>query len=223
MAIVRIAAQDAKATAAAASVTATYLSTPTRFNLLVATVHYNAGGGPSVMTGWFNVADIKVGDSSVIGMAMWIKIAGASEATNVVATATGATTMKLHIYEYSGNEPSLAAVLETFNTSLGPASNVTTKTTGSITTVNPNDLLFAMVGVSGTITVPSWDSSFGLRQSDASIRIFDGDRIAAGAGSFNPAGSWTTAVRASGIIAAFKPLGSLPASGRAARNVLLRR
>jgi hypothetical protein len=206
VAIARLTGQDAKGVSTTTSVTATYPGTPTRNNLLIATVYSNTVVGTNVLSGWSVATDQQVGNN-VQDATIFYKVAGAAESTGITATATGATIMKLHIYEYSGTATS-SPLLST-NNGNGGAANVTSQATNSLT-IAGSELLFVTVGLGGNVTTPAWDSSFSLRQSDAAIRLFDGDRIGPGAGSYSSSASWVGATKATAIIAAFGALALPP-------------
>jgi hypothetical protein len=202
VAISRLTAQDAKGPlGTTASISATYASTPTQNNLLIAVVYSNVTTGSNKITGWSTASDQLVGNNTQ-GITILYKIAGAGESTTVTATATGASVMRIHIYEYTGN--ATTSFTDGTNNGNGGASSVSSQTTNSISTTNAADLLFVTCGLGANVTVPAWTNSFNLRQTDSTIRVIDGDLITTATGSYSSAASWTTATKATAIIAAFK-------------------
>lgn len=203
MAISRLATQDAKNTASAATITATYAATPTVGNLLIATCFSNVTTGLNTLTGWTKALDTLAGTNAGASGTVFYKVAGASEPTATTVTATGASNMRLHIYEYTGLDT--VSPFVTSNTANSGASIVTTQTTNTVTTVDANTLLFTWCFTSATITGPAWDSSFTLRQTDAAlIRIFDGDQIVSATGTYSSNATWTTSTRTTAAIFVFK-------------------
>lgn len=203
MAIARLPGQDALGASTTTSVSATYASTPTVGNTMIATVYANVGIGLESITGWTNV--VSAAFSGVAqSVEIFARVVQGGDGTGVTCSgATGATIMRMHIYEYSG----LAATLTTdgTNTATSGVTNVTSLLSGSVTTANANDLLFIAGATGGASTAQSYNSSFNLRQVDAAtIRLFDGDQIVAATGTYSTTGSWTTSLRAGSAIAAFQ-------------------
>lgn len=211
MAIARLTGQDALGASTTTSVSATYGSTPTTGNTMIATVYANVGIGLESISGWTNVVSGAFSGTAQ-SVTIWAKVAGVGESTTVSCTgAIGATIMRIHIYEYSG----LAATLTTdgTNTATSGVTSVTSLLSGSIATTNANDLLFIAGATGGSSTAQSYNSSFSLRQTDASaIRLFDADQIVSATGTYSSTGSWTSSLRAGSAIAAFQGAGGTSAS-----------
>lgn len=209
MAIARLSGQDALGASVTTSVSATYASTPTVGNTMIATVYANVGIGLESITGWTNI--VSAAFSGVAqSVEIFARVVQVGDTTTVTCSgATGATIMRMHIYEYSG----LASTLTTdgTNTATSGVTNVVSLLSGSVTTANANDLLFIAGATGGSSTAQSYDSSFNLRQVDASaIRLFDADRIVSATGTYSSTGSWTTSLRAGSAIAAFQAASVAP-------------
>lgn len=197
MAISRLTGQDAKGLGATGTASATYAATPTQGNLLVATAFSNSASDALAISGFTKAASHQRGTSQTI--ALFYKLAGAGESTTVTVTG-GNTTTRIHIYEYTGNANPVALD----GTNQGVGTNGTSWLSPSVSTTNTSDLVFIAMASSIIITGPSFDSSFNLRQADASIRLFDADRIVSSTGSYSSTASWTTNSVTQGVIVAFK-------------------
>lgn len=204
MAIARLTGQDALGTSATTSVTATYASTPTLNNTLIAVVWSNTTTGTNTLTGWTKGLDVLVGNV-VFSATVFYKVSTGAESTTVTATAAGAGNMRIHVYEYSGI--STTNPLYATNNINSGAATVATQATGNLVATLANQLLFVVNAVNAAVTLPSWNNSFNIRQQDASIRIFDGDRIISSTGTYTSTAAWTTAVKATTMILAFNPAG----------------
>lgn len=209
MAIIRIASQDAQNSSATTSVTATYPSTPTQGNTMLASVYENVTTGLVSISGWTKIVEGAFSGTAQ-SVSIWAKIAGASESTSIVASgATGATIMHLHIYEYAG----LASTVTTdgTNSATSGVTNVASLLSGSVSTSNAYDLVFIANAVGGTTTGQSFNNGFSIRQVDSSAaRLMDADQIVTSTGNYSSTASWTGSLRAGSVIAAFKaaPLAS---------------
>ena len=205
MALARVTAQDASNTGATSSpASATYPSTPTQGNLLVA-VAVAAGGTTNeasmsiTSAGWTKAVGGAISASS--GVQIWYKVAGAGESTTVTLTASGSpTACRLAIYEYDGfvGTPTLD------KTAAGVAdTGVTSMSTGTTaTTTAAAEALVAAIGINNTPAGISWTNSFATIL--AASRILTGERIVAAAAAYETTASWTTAAGAIGILATFK-------------------
>lgn len=200
MAIYRLTSQDNKGISATASVAVSYPAVTNKGDLLIASVWNNNSSVPAI-TGWTGT-NIGI-NATTAQLGLFYKIADGTEAS-ISATASSATAMHLHIYEYTGNAN--PAGLDVAVTTAGNSTTgVTTFSTASITTVDYADLIFATMGLNGSCTGPTY-STLTTQQVDASaISLFDGDLIP---GIVKPAfagtASWTTTLKPSAIIVAFK-------------------
>lgn len=220
MAISRLTGQDASGTSAAASVAATYASTPTQNNLLVAAVWANVLTTNTTITGWTLAVESVTGSTAANGsVALFYKVAGAGESTTVTANATGASVMRSQIYEYSGvATSSLTDGTSSANSGATTGMTQAAAAGGQLATTNANDLLLAAWGFSGSSTAPSVDSSFTIRQSTA--RLVSADLIVSSTGTYNPTLTWTTtALRSGGVIAAFEAAGGASLTADASQAV----
>lgn len=206
MAISRLSGQDAKNVSTTTSVAVAYPGATTVGNLLIASVMANVAKAVVDISGWNAIE----GDMSSTAqtVAVYWKIADGTE-TTITATGTAATIMKLHIYEYTGNDSS---PLDVSATATSNVTSVNSLLSGSVTTSVTDGLIFIAGGVAGNSTAHAYDSSFNLRQVDAAaIRLFDGDLITTATGTYSTTGTWSgTAARAASVIVAFKASGGAP-------------
>ena len=172
-AISRIVAQDATGTGTT-SVTATYLSTPTVNDLLIAVLYSSDGGtgGPptTVPSGWLSV--FTTGRSSGDGY-IYYKIAGASEPTAVTFADTGSSNMQLGVYEYTGN--ATTGVLDK-NATNSTISSLTCPSGTTTATAQGDELAVVMAQWNVSQSAPSWSNSFSNIASIAS-NLFVGQKI----------------------------------------------
>jgi hypothetical protein len=213
-AISRITGQDARGTSATSSVTATYPVATTSGNLLIASLWANVGLGLETMTGWTIVDTCSINTTSSAGL--WYRLSDGTE-TTVTGGATGAGSMRLHVYEYTGNANPVV-VDQHANVDNG-SGTVTSLASSTINTANANDLLFAVFGLSSSVTGITFSNSFNARQTDATVRMCDADQIVAATGAYTTTMSWTTAVRAGAVIAGFQAVAA--ASGFTPRRALM--
>lgn len=203
MAIVRLTGQDATGTSVTTSVSATYISTPTVGNTMIAAVYENIGLGLSTITGW-----TLINSMSFSGVAqsieLFARVVQAGDGTTVTCSgATGATVMSINIYEYSG----LAATvtIDGTNSASSGVTSVTSIASGNITTTNATDLLLANVGTGGNSAgSQAFTNSFNLRQVAGNMRLFDGDQIVSSTNTYSTTGSWSASLRAGILITALK-------------------
>lgn len=214
MAISRLTGQDAKNISVTASVAVNYPGATTSGNLLIASVMANVAQALVDISGWNSIK----GDLSSVAqtVAIFWKISNGTE-TTITATGTAATVMKLHIYEYTGND---ASPLDQSGAATSNVTSVSSLLSASLTTTVANELIFIAGATAGNTTAHAYDSSFNLKQIDATnIRLFDADRIVSSTGTYSTTGSWTTSVRAANVIASFKAAAvATPASGS---NILM--
>ena len=203
-AIARLYYQTTTGTSATTSVSATYPTATTAGNLLVAAVWGSTNATSNIITGW---SSGKEQDATGAGtITIFCKIADGTE-TTITATNAGAGLMRIALYEYSGPMTTITGgvpdtIAETGGATTGSG---TTASSGSATTTNPNDLLFAAIGwVGGNTTSPSWDSSFVSGTTDA--RMATADRIVTSTGTYSSTVTWTTSRASASAIVAFRSL-----------------
>ncbi len=191
--------QSASNTSVAATVAATFGATPTQGNLLVAAVTASVGVGSIAISGWSSGSSIALGVAG--GMVVFYKVAGIGESATVTSTATLATFMDLHIFEYDGINN--ASPLDKAAVSADSGSGVTSHNTGSTGTLSQGiELAFAAVGQAATNGAgASWDSSFTTEIT--TTHLITGDLSVNATTALNPTASWTTSQRAAGIILTF--------------------
>ena len=170
------------------SVSATFASTPAPGNLLVAIAGAKSGdsvsGVVSASGGW--TAAINEPGTAVPsrpGQAIFYRIAGASEATQVTATG-GPTTLGLQIFEYSG-----AGTLDVVSSGSGAGNQPAS--TGTVSTSAPDELLVAGVTINTSDNITGVSNSFNSRFNFVSG--FSGGRQTFGsADRFDSAGNNST-------------------------------
>ena len=186
------------------TLTATYASTPTQGNLLVAVMGADIATAINTPSGWTLAV---FASSTAESQAIYYKIAGASEATAVTITTVGSAGLGLHLYEYSGI--ATTAPLDVASTTSGTG----TATNGvSITTTGANDLIFAATTLDAQSSFTSWSNSF-TKENDFSnsngnsgnrATYSGADRIATSTGSFSSVGTAAASAGWVGQIVSFK-------------------
>lgn len=205
MAITRIASQDATGTGtAASSVSATYATTPTANNLLIAVVGDTDGNlSATAITGWTQADNFS---QSITNEAyIFYKVATGAESTTVTASTTAGTTSCMAIYEYTGlvttsvNDKIIGNGSDSSNTcAIGPTAT---------TTVASELLICCGFTTGAAVTFSSWSNSFNLRNSviQTTFGLFVGDQIVSSKAAYSTtltvSGTVTTT---SGIICTFK-------------------
>lgn len=206
--IYRLFAQDARGTSSTTSVSATYPATATATHLLVASVYANVASSSIAISGWTVAKAQDFSSGTTTGVAILYKLSAGTE-TSISATATGASAMRLHIYEYMGNANPIA--LDGTGGTTSGATAVTSLAGASITTATSNDLLFTSYAMIAAMTEQSIDSGYVIQQVDAATQLlFDGDQMLITTGSYGSTGSWNASAssKASNATVAFKAAGS---------------
>ena len=206
MAIV-LAQAEVTGIAAGTSVTASFASTPTSGNLLLAVGYRDQPSGGSdngTITGWAKDESALV-QASRRWVSIHSKVAGASESKNVTFSASGATSCQIHIFEVSGIA---SPVLDKHTHTDTSGSNVHTMSTGSTATTTANDEFWvAGNGFSGASTGFNWTNGFA---DDAQSRCHAAYLIASSTGAAETTASWTTYSLAGTVICTYK---ATPAGG----------
>ncbi len=134
------------------SITATYTSTPTAGNLLIAIV-----GNKDVLTlgalpaGWTKgVAD----ENRSPGLVILYKIAGVAEPSDVTINYSGSTRLGLQIFEYSGIP---GATLRQFVETSGSGTSLAT---GTVTSTTADELIITGFTIDVGTTFTGWSNSF---------------------------------------------------------------
>lgn len=208
MAISRLPGQDATGTSSTTSVTATYPGATTANNLLIAVCGDNDGNtGTQTLAGWTEAISFQ--QSSGTDCHIFFKIAAGSE-TSVTVSNANAASMRLAIYEYTGN-----VTASTLDKTAGSGSNLgaTTCPTGTTATTTVADELCIVGALVGGVAAssPSWNNSFNARDTVASglINLFTADRIVSATGAYTTTVTYTGASSgATGVIATFKAAAS---------------
>ncbi len=205
MAITRLTGQDATGTSSVStSVSASYASTPTANNLLIAIVGDNDGNdNATAISGWTKV--LPVGNASGTNeVAIFYKVATGAESTTVTATTSAGTTSCMAIYEYSGLVTTSVLDKNTAGGSIGsPQSTGTTATT----TVANELIIVAGFTTGAAPTFTSWSNSFNLRNSvvTTTFGLFTGDQIVSATGAYSSSLAVSGGIAFMGtVIATFK-------------------
>ena len=182
------------------SVSATYPSTPTAGNLLIAAVGADSRNGVNAISGWTSVVnDIPTGG---IELELFYKVSAGTE--GLVSVTNGIpTSMTLAIYEYSGTS---ATPLDQFGQSgLGFGSTQVQSTGTTPTTTQASELVFAAVNwPSVTQTYSSSTNGFTSLDSVGS-HLFTLDKIVSTTGTYQTSVTVTgTNGTSNGVIATFK-------------------
>lgn len=136
---------------------------------------------------------------------IFYKISAGTE-TTVTCTATASGRMAIHIYEYSGNLT--AAPLDTVNATASTG-NSTAVASGSLTTTNANDMIFAAASINSNSTFSAWSGTFTERndfKSGTRLHAGAADRYVATTGTYTSTATATVAGAWRGQIVAFKLL-----------------
>lgn len=191
--------QSASNTALLATVTATLGSTPIQGNILIAAVTSDVGVGSVAMAGWTSVGSIAVGLAG--GLVIFYKIAGAAESTSVTSTATLATFMDIHVYEYSSID--VATPLSITATAADSGLGVTSRSSGTTAVVtNGSSLIFAAIAQSLTNGAgASWTN--GMAAGITTTHLITADQVNFSNAAQETTASWNTSQRAAGIVATF--------------------
>lgn len=199
MAAAPIRIQSSSNTSVLTTVTATYGQTPIQNNLLIAATTSTVGAGSTTITGWSTATSIALGVAG--SLVLFYKVAGAAESTSVVANATLATFMDLHVYEYSNIDTisPLGVVASTADSAAG----VTSRSSGT-TAVSANGISLIFVAVAQVLTNgggTSWTNS--ISTGITTTHLITGDLVSFTNAAQESTASWVTSQRAAGIIATF--------------------
>ncbi len=176
-------------------------------NLIVVMYSYNDQQSPTVsdtQSNTYNAVTQQNGpsaDTTTRGH-MWYAIAGATGTITITATAETDNGMSVHIY--SGNNTTLASVLDVYNSSAETTAG-TSHTSASITTTNAADVLvcFWFQETTGT-TLTENGTSFTKRTEQSSHVHASFDRIVSSTGTYSNSVTSADSVRYANIIASFK-------------------
>ena len=155
------------------TISATFASTPTTGDLLVAVVATRTNGAITAPSGWSTA----INQAGTPSQGIFYKIAGAAESTTVTATtaATGNGT-GIHIYEYRG-----VTTLDASSSSTGTGTAVAS---GSLTTTTANNLVIAATVKNAGASYTAWSNSF-TEESDftkgTTVTLFGGADLISGA------------------------------------------
>jgi hypothetical protein len=209
----RIASQDASGTSTSGTCTATYPATPQQYHMLLAVVMSNTGTGTHSLAGWTSLGE-SVFNGSARSMTMFVKIAGAGEATGVTATATGATVMRMHIAEFEGiwtesgtiaDAAVAASVLSNQASATSRAITTSTKEAGALFEECPV-MVLTCIGWPGDVSAVTYSDTATGQQVDISVFGSNAQLCVAEADvtdttTFGVSGTWAwTTSRTHGVI-----------------------
>jgi hypothetical protein len=186
-------------TSALTSVLGTLSTTPVQGNLLVAAITADVGVTSISVSGFTEAGSIAVGLAG--GLALFYKTAGINESGTVIGTATLATFLDMHVYEYSGLANS--SPLQSFVTTADSGIGVTSRSGGTtVIAANAPSLTFSAIaqaltnggGVSWTNSMNVGTTTTHLTTSD--LPIFTSV-------AQNTTASWNTSQRAAGAVVTF--------------------
>jgi hypothetical protein len=187
--------------ASADTVTTPFTNTPTEGNLLIAIISTYASGtdGADGVTGFTYCIRVAHGGTSYL--AIYYKIAGASESKDVVGTWTASTALKMIVSEYSGIA---SAVLDKTAITAHTGSTVTSRSSGTTDTITANvELCIAAFATGNTTTSQSFSNSFTDEYSNDTNLIYQASLATSSAAAQETTMTWTTARYAGGCIATF--------------------
>ncbi len=196
----RVQVQTAKANAT--SVAATFSPAAKVKHLLIAVCGSPANTTISTPAG-FSVAKNEAGTPS---QAIFYKVAAGGE-TTVTCTFSGAKQrVGVHIYEYSGT--ATTAPLDSVNAAASTGTS-TTPSSGSVTTANAADLVFAAITTKNSSTFSAWTNTFTEQAdfiSNPGTHFGGADRYVSATGTYSTVATNATSAAWRGQIAAFKLL-----------------
>ncbi len=196
-------ASNTSAGGGANTVTATFGTTPTAGDLLIAVLGAGGNTGINVPSGW----SVALNVAGTPSQAIFYKVAGTGEPTAVTVTTASSLQLGLHIYEYSG----LSAV-NPLDQATSTAGTGTATNGAAITTVQPDELLFAATTIIAQTTFSSWSNSFtkendfsNANGSHGSRATYSGaDRVVNATGTYSTVGTAAASGAWIGQIVSFK-------------------
>lgn len=209
MVFLRLSGQDANGNNSVTNgqTTKTYPGGTTAGNLLIAAYQSGAASATAAsLTGWTQVggANVPLNNASAT-LACFYKIADGTESVITIAQAGASTTGQMHIYEYSGTAN--PAVAEANNSSTSISVSGSSRVTGTITTLDPGDLVFVASATNAANGGSStgWWVSASVLQAGGTNRLIVGEYLPGSAlTGFQDTASWNTARTNSAMIVAFK-------------------
>lgn len=183
------------------SVTATYGSTPTQGNLMLAIGRGTTAFSNAALSGWTLIAQTFSTSASASPFALWYKIAGAAESTSVSLTWTSSANISLVIGEYSGMRSS---PLDASNSvASNGVSGLTKVSSDSPATIYPYELCVAVIGHNGGLGTLTWSNSFTHRITVSAAVLTVATRLVYQKGIYGTTLTHTVSRLGGGIIATF--------------------
>lgn len=193
--------QSVSNTSVLTSVAGTLSTTPIQGNMILAAVTADVGAGVTAISGYTSIGNVPLGLAG--GLELFYKVATAAESGTITATATLATFMDLHVYEYSGLDNS--APLLTFGTVADSGSGVTSRSSGT-SAIAANAPALTFVATAQALTNgagAAWTN--GMNTGITTTHLITGDLPIFTSVAQNSTASWNTSQRSAGMIALFLP------------------
>lgn len=197
--------QAAKYGTGTTSATVSWDSTPTAGNLLIARSYVLGGTSSGSITGWTQVVNVLYGVGNRY-VAVYFKIAGASEGS-VTCSATTAATTSLVIEEWSSSTGWDSSPFDKSASTATTGIAVTSRSTGTTaTTTVADELAISVIGYGSTVTGISWSNSFtaSFEQPTGALVFAGAHKVLSATGAVESTASWTTARVAGAAVATFK-------------------
>lgn len=191
--------QNISNTSILTSVIGTLSTNPLQGNLLVAAVTSDVGATSITVTGFTRAGSIALGLAG--GLDVFYKVASDTESGTITGSATLATFVDIHIYEYSGldNSAPLLSLISVADSGVG----VTSRSGGtSAIAANAPSLTFAAVAQS-LINGGGASWTNGMNSGLTTTHLTTSDLPIFTSAAQNTTASWTTSQRAAGILATF--------------------
>lgn len=192
--------QKQSGTSTTTSVVATFSPAATAGNTLIAVAYAGQPGTANIALSGWTAGPSDLFNSSHNQIAMFYKVAAGGE-TTVTATEGAATTMQLHIFEYSGMSATPFDV--SANAGVNDGNGVTSRVTGTTDATAQNDeVAIVAVGHGGATSALTWSNLFNVETTTS--RLDTGSRILTATGTYTSTASWTTSRVSGGLIGVFK-------------------
>ena len=192
------------------SVSATFTAVAKTNHLLIAVcASRNNGLTTTNITGPSGFTSAKSEANATSSEAIFYKVSVGTEQA-ISCTLSTSVRCGIHIYEYSGM--ATTSPLDAVNTTTSTGTSIS-PASGSVTTTNANDLLFATIVTNANTSISAWNSSFTLRNNfvngstTTSRATYSGaDRAVSATGTYSSVATAGASGAWRGQIAAFKAL-----------------
>lgn len=194
--------QSVSNTSLLTSVSGTLSSNPVQGNLLVAAVTSDVGVTSMSVTGFTSAGSVAVGLAG--GLEIFYKVAGISESGTVTGSATLATFLDMHVYEYSGIDKTTP--IGSFVSIADSGAGVTSRSSGT-TAIATNAPALTFSAVAQTLTNGagvSWTN--GMNTGITTTHLITADLPVFTSEVQSTVASWNTSQRAAGCILTLLPI-----------------